>query len=456
MQRLVVNPRSPQAWEIQLKPGTNRIGRSPANDFTINDPSVSGAHCEIVVEARSVRLKDLGSTNGTFVNQTPVQEALLRPGQRIRLGSVELLLEPEKPGRAVPAIDQVKSSPALAHSTPASVRQPPADPSAGATAAAAATLSLDEDKPLFCKNHYQNLARYQCPKCQRCVCDLCVNTRGSTGGGLKFCKICGSECVSLALRSPARPLNFFAAVLPAFKYPFIGDGLMLLLGGTFFFGFLDAANYISRHAFLYGMRALTVRAVVFTFILGIGYLFAYLKNVIAATAAGDQRMPDWPEFSEWQADIVSPMFQFVMIAVLSFGPALALHLWFEGDYPWLVALVALLGCFYFPMAFLGVAMFDTLAALNPLFIVGSIVRIPREYLVAALVFTGILALRWLSESGLARLLPVPLVPALVADLLGLCLLIVEARILGLLYRSRGTALGWFARRTAGPGPQRRT
>ena len=52
------------------------------------------------------------------------------------------------------------------------------------------------------------------------------------------------------------------------------------------------------------------------------------------------------------------MFQFVMVTLLSFGPAIALQIWSEGDYPWLVGTLALLGCFYFPMAFLAVAMFD--------------------------------------------------------------------------------------------------
>lgn len=38
--RLVVNPNTPQTWEIQLKPGLNSLGRGDANDFTIADPRV--------------------------------------------------------------------------------------------------------------------------------------------------------------------------------------------------------------------------------------------------------------------------------------------------------------------------------------------------------------------------------------------------------------------------------
>ena len=51
MARLVVQPGSPAAWEIKLKAGANSLGRNPANDFTLDDPSVSGSHCQIVVES---------------------------------------------------------------------------------------------------------------------------------------------------------------------------------------------------------------------------------------------------------------------------------------------------------------------------------------------------------------------------------------------------------------------
>jgi hypothetical protein len=271
-----------------------------------------------------------------------------------------------------------------------------------------------------------------------------VNTRGSAAGGLKFCKFCAGECVPVTIKGfIPHAVDFFKAIPRAFKYPFVGDGLILLIGGTLFFGFLDAANYIARNAFQYGMRAMTLRAVIITFILGTGYLFSFLKKVIYSTADGDQQMPDWPELSEWQADIVSPMFQFVVVSTVSFGPAIALALWLQGDSPWAVWLLALLGCFYFPMGMLGVAMFDNLAALNPLFIVGSALKIPKEYAVTALVFAGIIGIRWLSETVLYWLIKVPLVPTLFADLLGLCLLIIEARILGLLYLSQKAHLGWF-------------
>src|SRR5579872_2842442 len=95
MPKLVINPGTPQARELELKPGTNLVGRGFANDFKIEDPSVSSSHAEIVVNGNTVLVKDLGSTNGTFVNRAPVTNVPLQPGQWLRLGGVEMLFEAE-------------------------------------------------------------------------------------------------------------------------------------------------------------------------------------------------------------------------------------------------------------------------------------------------------------------------------------------------------------------------
>src|SRR6516164_8587410 len=161
---------------MELRPGVNSVGRAATNDLAIEDPSVSSAHCEVVVEENRVSIRDLGSTNGTFVDDRVITEACVQPGQMLRLGMVEFRVESDDAPAAVTPLKRI-----------------------------------EPDKPVFCKNHYQNHARYFCRKCQRYLCDLCIHTRGSADGGLKFCKICGTECAQVALRPVLKTIEFFPA-----------------------------------------------------------------------------------------------------------------------------------------------------------------------------------------------------------------------------------------------------
>jgi serine/threonine protein kinase len=85
------------ATTLLLREGTLRIGRSEGNDYQIADPSVSGRHCEVALDGNgNLLVRDLGSTNGTFVEGQRITEALMKPGQALRLGNVELAFENTK------------------------------------------------------------------------------------------------------------------------------------------------------------------------------------------------------------------------------------------------------------------------------------------------------------------------------------------------------------------------
>ena len=62
------------------------IGRNRSNDVQILDPSISGSHALVDIEAQSFRITDLGSTNGTEVGSQRIEKAEVLEGQRIRLG----------------------------------------------------------------------------------------------------------------------------------------------------------------------------------------------------------------------------------------------------------------------------------------------------------------------------------------------------------------------------------
>jgi transcriptional regulator with PAS, ATPase and Fis domain len=68
------------------------VGTSPECDLVVDDPHVSRKHCSIAMGDRGVVLRDLESKNGTFVGDTEIVEALLRPGLVARVGQWRLSL----------------------------------------------------------------------------------------------------------------------------------------------------------------------------------------------------------------------------------------------------------------------------------------------------------------------------------------------------------------------------
>ncbi len=80
------------------------VGASSENDLQISDETVSRNHCRIFREADHFLIKDLESTNGTFVNRVRVREAFLKPDCTIQLGKSELRFQPiDERVRVVPS-----------------------------------------------------------------------------------------------------------------------------------------------------------------------------------------------------------------------------------------------------------------------------------------------------------------------------------------------------------------
>jgi hypothetical protein len=83
--------------DLPLSSGTNEVGARRPATIIIDRADVSSRHATIVCEARpsggvKMVLTDHGSTNGSFVNGTRVEKALLCPGDRIRFGAAEFEL----------------------------------------------------------------------------------------------------------------------------------------------------------------------------------------------------------------------------------------------------------------------------------------------------------------------------------------------------------------------------
>jgi pSer/pThr/pTyr-binding forkhead associated (FHA) protein len=94
MARLVILSEGFTGKACELTAGKTTIGRVEDNSFPIPEGSISSHHCEVFPRGADIVVHDLNSTNGTFVNgQQVTGEAVLKPGQILRLGQVEIRLE---------------------------------------------------------------------------------------------------------------------------------------------------------------------------------------------------------------------------------------------------------------------------------------------------------------------------------------------------------------------------
>ena len=75
------------------------LGRDPRNDIVINDPEISRRHARFIWLGSGYGIEDMGSINGTFVNNERVQEGerKLTPGDAIALGDAIELIYYEEP-----------------------------------------------------------------------------------------------------------------------------------------------------------------------------------------------------------------------------------------------------------------------------------------------------------------------------------------------------------------------
>jgi DNA-binding NtrC family response regulator len=69
------------------------VGQSAACTLRLSDPEISRRHAELVVDGNRLRVRDLGSTNGTYVDDVAVVEAFAVGGEHLRLGSTSLKVE---------------------------------------------------------------------------------------------------------------------------------------------------------------------------------------------------------------------------------------------------------------------------------------------------------------------------------------------------------------------------
>jgi hypothetical protein len=226
----------------------------------------------------------------------------------------------------------------------------------------------------------------------------------------------------------------FAARVPAtLAWPFRGPAILAILG-------LGVVQWLLKRFGLPGA------------FLAAGVFWGYVFSVVRRSAVGDDALGP-PEFSDAFEDVVSPAIRGVVATAVLWVPAL-LYLGAvlgtgtplrEAAGDPVVWLLAALGAAYGPAAVLvAAAARSVLSLLNPLVGVPVILRLGRDYWVAAAAVGALLLAGAGVElaAGLVRATGVPILSAWIAESATCVLPLVAARVLGLLLHVRGDALGY--------------
>jgi hypothetical protein len=193
MARLLIKTEGLEFRTLELRLGVNRVGRNPDCDFPIPDSTVSTNHCELIVTDVGVMLRDCNSTNGTFLNGDPVCEAWLLPGQKVKLGDVELFVENTEVNIAIPKFEHERPKPPV----------------------------VLADGTMVCPRHSQVQATHKCTHCHEVMCSDCVHIMRIKGSQALFlCPLCSHKCVAIEITMPKKKRGFIGFLQDTVKLRF--------------------------------------------------------------------------------------------------------------------------------------------------------------------------------------------------------------------------------------------
>jgi len=219
-------------------------------------------------------------------------------------------------------------------------------------------------------------------------------------------------------------------VKDAIVFPWRGDGWGMVIIGAFVVFCVFISGVIPILGFVVQ-------------ICGIGYLSAYYFDVIQHTIAGRRDVPAWPDFSDYWDDLVIPGLQMIGVILISSTPLLVLNGVglntatssitigdvFAWSFYWL----------YFPIATLSVACKGTVVAVLPHIVVPSLRRVLPGYLICVAVF----ALAEIGRDLLSSLLSaVPILGGLTSLFFFMACMLVQARLIGLIYLRYRSRFQW--------------
>src|SRR5574340_686146 len=110
MAKLILSLDGSVIREVPLEKERLTIGRKPQNDIQIENLAVSGEHACIVTILHDSFLEDLGSTNGTLVNGSPIKKHILQNNDVIEIGKYRLKYMADAPAAGQTASDDFEKT----------------------------------------------------------------------------------------------------------------------------------------------------------------------------------------------------------------------------------------------------------------------------------------------------------------------------------------------------------
>lgn len=223
-------------------------------------------------------------------------------------------------------------------------------------------------------------------------------------------------------------------------YPFRKGGIVVLVMSAVFFSILFA---IIKGAMIFGFGGFLL-----TLVLSIGfagYIWAFFLNITRATIKGNDAPPTWPGFTTLM-EHGTEFGKILAIILAPIGIPFGLY-WFickngivEPGF-FLLALFLFPGLFYVPMAILIYCVSDNVSdALNPIFVVASILRVALSYCGMAIFFYALCFLDLLAEKATAGMPLATIIYYIVSFYFSMVLF----RLLGVFYLSCQARLGWYS------------
>ena len=339
---------------------------------------------------------------------------------------------------------------AASRATPTQSLGTPTPPKFANTPSSIHSDSHKNSSMLNCKVHHTVAAEWWCESCQNKFCNDCIIVRPAGTARAQICKDCKGRCVPLSAEERGiPPAPFSTQIKGAFSYPFKSDkGAGLIVAGVLYWMVMGMIKF-----------AMIVPVIGWIFVLMVGfllagYLSAYMIKVINRCAEGEDTPPHWPGIEGGNmseslglisaAGVASflPLMGYLVFSLFltlsEIDVGLDADLNLKADPLFWAFLV--FGLFYYPMGLLTASIFRSLLAFNPVTIIGSILKVPGSYSIAFGVFVLIFIFGNASENILSL---IPYLGPLISSILAFYFLMVELRILGLIYYANREKLAWF-------------